>query len=151
MNNTFFDFKLFKLPKASTEPSLLQGQARRGLLIIFEAPEEEASKQIDFLAKILQAIKLDLNQDTLFINRNQGESFQMVKMLEERAIQQVLLFGIPPQDLGIRFALPPYHNIPHRGVHYLWADALPAIFAERQAGGKAMSAKLWKAIQQFDL
>lgn len=151
MNNTFFDFKLFKLSKDHTEPSLPQGQAGRGLFLFFEAPEEEASEQIGFLAKILQAIKLNLNQDTLFINRKPGESFQMVKMLEGREIQQVLMFGIPPHELGIRFALPPYHNISHQGVHYLWADALPAIFAERQDGGKTMSGKLWKAIQQFDL
>jgi len=151
LSNTFFDFKLFKLNDLSAEAPQLQGQHKRGLLIFFEAPEAEAAELLDFLASILKAIKLDLHQDTIFINRKPEENFKVIELLEKNNTRQVLIFGIPPTSLGIQFALPAYLNISHRNVSYLWADSLSSIFAERQAGGKKMSGKLWKAIQEFEL
>lgn len=151
MSNTFFDFQLFKLSDTPVEAKSSGGQYQKRLLIFFEAPEAEVTALTDFLAKILKAIHLDLNEDTLFINRKPNELFSITALLEEKEPKQVLIFGMAPTDLGIRFSLPPYHNVSHQDTAFLWADALTAIFAERQAHGKEMSGKLWKAIQQFEL
>jgi hypothetical protein len=130
---------------------MARGSNQKGLMIFYNAPEETHQEIIDFLEKILKAIQLDLQQDTLFINMMPDRPLKITDLLKKNDSHQMLLFGIPPSSLGIQFPLPLYLNIEHQGVHYLAADPLPAIFTERQAGGKTMSGKLWKAIKQFAL
>lgn len=151
MSTTFFDFQLIKPGHSSWESSLPNGHFKKQLLIFFEAPPEQADELNHFLGKILKAIQLNLQEDTLFVNKAPGHDYAIADLLAQRAARQVLIFGIPPTALGIRFALPPYHNVIHRNTGFLWADDLATIFAERQQGGKKMSGQLWQAIQQFSL
>lgn len=134
-----------------TEAIMAQGSNKKGLMIFFDAPEEMHQELIGFMAKILKAIQLDLEQDTIFIHMKPDQSVKITELLQKNPSQQILIFGLPPRDLGIQFPLPPYIQVEHQGIHYLAADSLPAIFAERQTGGKKMSGQLWKAIQQFQL
>ena len=101
---------------------------------------------LEFLEKILEAIQLDLIQDTLFINIKSEEvpAFQEIR---KNKLQSLILFGIPPEEMGIRLQINRYQILNHQDIKILWADDIKAIYEERQAGGKQMSGQLWKALQ----
>lgn len=146
MKNTFFDFKLFKVSQESSQTTLTKGNNQKGITILFSIPKEEEEVILGFVEKILKAIQLDLIQDTLIINITQEEvpSFQEI---QKNKVESLILFGIAPEEMGIRFQIAPYHIVEHQGIQILWADAIKDIFEERQAGGKKMSGQLWKALQ----
>jgi hypothetical protein len=128
-----------------------QGANQKEVIIFFSGDEIEEGALISFLAKVFQAIKIDLQQDTCFINMVLIQSLNLAAMLQKYKAKSIILFGLEPPQLGIQFQLPPYALIEHQGVQYLRVDDLKAIYDERQNGGKKMSGQLWKAIQKLPL
>ena len=151
MKNTFFDFKIFKVPENDFSGTALSSKNQKGMLLFFSGEENEQEELLVFLSKILQAIQIDLKQDTCFINSLLKPSFNLSYVLQKKEANIVVIFGLKPQNLGIQFALPPYHIIEHQNIQYLWVDDLKAIHLERQNGGKKMSGMLWRSIQQLQI
>lgn len=151
MKKSFFDFKIFKVPENVFSANGQSGNNQKGLILLFAGEESEQESLLAFLAKVFQAIQIDLNQDTYFINNKLQPGLNWASVLQKKEVRSVVIFGLAPQALGIRFALPLYTLIEHQDVQYLRVDDLSAIYEERQNGGKKMSGLLWRAIQQLKI
>lgn len=139
------------MPENNFTVDNLTGNNQKGLILFFEAAKSEEESLSAFLAKIFQAIQIDLNQDTHFINKKHELDLNLSQFLQKKEVHSVVIFGLSPPALGIRFALPLYTIIEHQNVQYLRVDDLSAIYEERQSGGKKMSGLLWRAIQQLKI
>ena len=148
MKTSFFDFKLFQVPSAQSA-ALSEAAGKAQLIVLAHLPDPYQEELRSFLKKVLAAIELDLDQDTLFITIALGEKFPLSQLIKEKTGGAMLIFGLPPADLGIHFQLAPYQIINHQGQAYLLADELMSIYEERQAGGKQKSALLWKGLKQI--
>ncbi|GAB5550641.1 MAG: hypothetical protein Sapg2KO_02320 [Saprospiraceae bacterium] len=151
MKKSFFDFEIIKVPENDFSPDELSGNNQKGLILLFAGEETEKEELLTFLAKVFQAIQVDLNQDTYYINHQEQPDLNWPHFLQKNKVQSVVIFGLLPEVFGIRFALPPYTLIEHQNIQYLRVDDLTAIYEERQNGGKKMSGLLWRAIQQLKI
>ena len=148
MNNSLFNFQIFQLDPNEGEDLKIDGKNQKKVFILYQDPEEQLELR-QFLAKVLQAIQIDLDQDTLFINNKHGQKCAASDFIKKYSPQFFLLFGIDPKSIGIQFQLPAYHWIQHQETRFLRADAVAKIYEERQNGGKEMSAKLWRALKEI--
>ncbi len=151
MNTYFWDFDLFALPEypAGSEASPSPGQTR---VLVFLGPEETTGELRAFLGNILQAVNVDLENETTSIVITPGSLHSCTSTAKPFAPQYILLFGQDPRQMGLYFALPPYQPVEHRGCTFLWADSLADIFEERRKGGKKKAGLLWGALKEaFDI
>lgn len=151
MKKSFFDFEIIKVPENVFSEDQLSGNNQKGLILLFAGDETEQENLLEFLAKVFQAIQVDLNQDTYYLNNKEQSDLNWAHFLQKNKVNSVVIFGLSPQVFGIRFALPLYTLIEHQNIQYLRVDDLTAIYEERQSGGKKMSGLLWRAIQQLKI
>ena len=150
LNNSFFNFKLFQLEDETTPSIQMEGENQKEILIFFSIDGEE-QPILEFMARVLQAIKIELKQDTLFINVKHDSPVNLMQLIKKYPTQSVFIFGLKPMQLGLHLEMQKYHVLKHQNVQYLWADAIDTIYQERQAGGKQRSAQLWKAMKQLSI
>lgn len=150
MNNLFFDFDLFVVPERDQHTINAQGQGSKRLLVVFE-PNDEPEELSRFLAKVLQAAKIDMNEDAYLLPLHVEEKLNLSAFCQDKDIRQVIIFGLSPDNLGLHYNYKRYTPFVFRNRTYLIADSLPAIYEERQAGGKRMSGALWKALKEVFL
>lgn len=150
MNNQFFDFDLFVVPTRKQNTKIHHGNGEKGIFIIYESKEEEVDLT-NFLAKVLQAAKIDINKDIFLVSLKPDELLDFSAFCHERQIKHVLSFGIAPKRLGLHLNHQLYMPFLFNQRTFLFVDSLPAIFEERQEGGKRMSGALWKALKEVFL
>jgi len=138
------DELLFVLPERAVE-SLAEGQFARRILVL--ALEESAALgNRDFLTKILAAAQLDLNRDCLFDQIPSGEPFSTPRFIREKHPAQVLVFGLPPAQLGLTAQIPLYQTIEFYNTQWLFADALSVLEPDKTKKGL-----LWTALKALFL
>lgn len=120
------------------------GFARKvGVLMLEEAM---AAANRDFLEKVLQAAQLNLANDTLLAEIPAGESRLIAPDLQAKKPAQLLIFGIPPAQLGLSIEISQYHPTPFLGCTWLFADNLSTLAAD-----VTKKKQLWSALQQMFL
>ena len=149
MNTTFFNFELFQIADKLEYAKIAYGNPKAAYLILLQSGEHWDEQIKPFLEKVLKAIQIQLDQDTVFINLSPDQQLNISSVKRHFAPKKILIFGIPPKTLGIQFPMPAYQVIEHQNCQFLWADNIEVIYEERQNGGKAMSAQLWKSLQQL--
>jgi hypothetical protein len=148
LNTSFIDFSIIKLPDSSGT-HLLAGQNRKGVLLV--ANWEDNAELRSFIDKVLASVKISIEQDTLYINITTTAPLSFPAIVNGHDIKYVLLFGYPPQNLGLNFILPLYTPVRLNGITFLAADAVRQIYEERQKGGKKMAGALWKSLKAIFL
>ncbi len=147
MKPTFLDFPLYAVPDPSQTPAAPRGAGKRDIWALFDPAPEDPAEIENFLAKVFGAAKVDFEQDTKYISLTSSVPISFSQFPDAVGAKYVFLFGIEGQRVGLHFQLPPYQPVRFGSAVYLMADPIAAIYRERQEGGKAMSGKLWKALQ----
>lgn len=152
MKPSFFDFPFIPAPEPCLPESRISGLGQKGVFCIVLCPEGQDPEALkSFLGKVLGAAKIGLHEDTYTLLLQESEAISFSSLQRGLNIKTLLLFGLPPQKAGLGFALPLYQPALFGGARFLAADPLHDILAERQAGGKAMSGKLWTGLKTLFL
>ncbi len=124
---------------------IAQGRFAKGIWIL-AAAEPAQAENLDFLKKVLAAAQLDLERDTLFAEIPPGEPVDMAATLRIKPAEKVLVFGIPPQQLGLHIEAPVFQPVVFYGATWLFADALSVL-----APDKTKKGLLWTALKSIFL
>ncbi len=119
--------------------------------MLFESDPADAEALSGFLDKVLQAVKIDRMADAKTVVITPKQSISLTRLECFAQCRYLIFFGATPRQLGLNLQLTDYQPTEFTGRQLLRADALSAIMQERQDGGKAMSGKLWKALQSLFL
>ena len=140
MKHPFLDFKIISLSDTQKLIGQCTGNADKGIFISYPTNDEP---MIDFLAKILSAVKLDLHSDVLILRKTPNNDFSFSSFSQEINIQKVILFGIHPQAIGLQINYQKYHPIKLNDCLFVFADELTAISANQQ-----LKKLLWNALKE---
>ena len=116
------------------------GFARR--IAVFASLEPTGTMHTAYLDKILQAAKVQLEQDTFFVGLPLEACVPVAPFLKIKQPETVLVFGLRPNNLCLAFHPPLYQPLDFYGRTWLWSDALGAI-----ENDKDKKMKLWTALQ----
>ena len=146
MNPSFRDFQIFSVSEPTKWKSQLKGKNTKGIFITYNVLDTENELQA-FLAKILAAAKIDLEQDTLWLPAENIPSFSIAQLSSSNSVKYVLVFGRKPQDFGLNISIKLYQPFLLNNIRFVFADDLSIILKERKAGGKVKSAALWNCLK----
>ena len=149
-SNHFLDFPIFQIPEYDAFSESCRGENQRKTLILFSS-RDDTEELNTFLAKILAAVKLDLQKDILLLPLPEDQQVHLGSIVRKRKIQTVIVFGIPFNRLGIHLASAHYQPVPAGATQWLLAHSLTDIYTERQQGGKQKAGALWRALQSLFL
>jgi len=148
VNIPLFDLEIIDFSEAETIAARCTGENAKTVLVIFQTTENQEELKA-FLGKVLSAVQLDFEKDTLSLAVEKEEKFSFIQLCQSFDIQILIAFGIAPQHLGLHFRTSPYDLIRHDQRNYVFVDDLQLIYEERQQGGKQMSGKLWHTLQSL--
>ncbi len=108
------------------------GSNQKGICFVYECKDslEEVQKARDFLKKIVGAIRLDFEQDTLSLNVTQDNTCSF-RSLKEFNVKHLFVFGRTPSDLGIQAAIPMYKAMTINECAVFFADDLDNLIANQ--------------------
>jgi hypothetical protein len=134
------DDLLFVAPEQALSELVKGNFARRVLVLQLEGarPLEER----DFLLKILAAAQVNLDHDTHLAMIPAGKALAVTPYLKEKEPAIVLVFGLPPAQIGLQIPAPSYEPFTFYGCTWLFADSLATLEPDKQRKGQ-----LWKALQ----
>ncbi len=147
----FQDFSIYNVPVADKFDPAYLGNKNDDLLIGCNSPDFANDEIIKFLAKILQAVKLDLEKDAYLFKVTPQHIISFSELKKECSPRQLIAFGLLPAQLGLNFKPIWYAPFEHLQTTFLFADDLELIYRERQEGGKEKSGRLWQALQRIFL
>ncbi|MBV6438594.1 MAG: hypothetical protein EPGJADBJ_00218 [Saprospiraceae bacterium] len=125
---------------------LSEGHFGRRIWVLALAEPAVLPANRDFLTKVLSAAHLNLEKDTLFAEIPAALPVHFSTDLKRRRPEQVLIFGLPPAQLGLSIETPLYRPVHFYGVTWLFADALSVLEPDKNRKGQ-----LWSALKQMFL
>lgn len=146
MNPSFRDFQIFSVSEPTKWKSQLKGKNTKGIFITYNS-SESVDELKAFLAKILAAAKIDMEEDTLYLPTADASPFSMAHLTTQNNIKYALVFGRKPEEIGLNILIKPYQPFLLNNIRFIFADDLSAIFKERKEGGKVKSAALWNCLK----
>ena len=138
------DELLFLSPEPGTPESAAGGFARRVYVLALAEPACPGNR--DFLSKVLSAVQLNLDKDTLFAEIPASLPVSFAAELKKKQPEHVMIFGIHPAQLGLRIDAPLYKPVAFYGVTWLFADAVSVLEPDKNKKGL-----LWAALKQIFL
>ncbi len=141
MTAQFLDFKVISKMDATAVLEQCQGKNQKGIFLLYAKDEVE---ELPFLKKVLQSVQLDFDQDVLSFMGDATTSFSVSDLYQTTSITKVLVFGLPPSQIGLQLHLSKYQAYPINNRTYLFADRLPDI-----AANKNLKGHLWKGLQEL--
>ena len=139
----FLDFKVY--PLTEFDKSQFKGKNLQKTLL-FLGKNSQSEKQIQFLEKIISAIKFDLLEDTLIYNINQDQPVGFNTICQNYEIEKVIFFDVTPQSLGLHLQIPKYQPTNWSNFKLLYADSLSKISIDQRLKGN-----LWNALKAMFL
>ncbi|RME97448.1 MAG: hypothetical protein D6772_10400 [Bacteroidetes bacterium] len=144
----FLDFDLIRYPPPTSPSIAIQGAGHRKVLVVLHGPAAADEANIDFLENILKAAQLTPTTEQIYrLDLPKGVDFALAPCCRVLNIRDVLMFGDCRAQLGIRAQLPPYTFTRIGEVHYLLAQELDQLRAEREQGRKQHAGALWQALK----
>lgn len=110
-------------------------------LVVFDS-KENVSDILDFLNKILSAVKIDPANDTIILPLADTDAPSLHQLSDCFDLKHVLFFGIPPTRLGLKFRMQKNQPLRHGSMLYLLTDNLSTVQGNVQA-----KRELWQALQ----
>jgi len=99
LTHPFLDFKIIAVTDTQNIIAECSGNAQKGIFISYPSSDEP---MVDFLTKILSAVKLDLQKDVLVLGKTPNEGFSFSGFAKQVGIQKAIIFGIAPKTLGLQ-------------------------------------------------
>jgi len=141
LQGDFLNFDIYPNIKTSDSLNFIYENNDKNTLIIIKNANPT---NLEFLTKILTAIKFDITADILLleISDKQQVNFSELKKSIKTNIENIILFGIETKQLDLQFRLPNYHKLIVNHINYLNAEDLTVI-----ANNNAKKKALWTALQ----
>lgn len=139
------DELIFLAPERTASDFSEGGFARRTWVLILDEPFIAGANKA-FLAKVLAAANLNLEKDTLFAQIPASEPVNFSTDLKRKQPEHVVIFGLPPSQLGLTIETSLYQPVIFYGVTWLFADALSVLEPDKNRKGQ-----LWSALKQMFL
>ncbi len=145
LNHYLYDFDVYKSPSTEIPSELLLGDNEKKLLVVIKK-EDFSAENRNFLSKILAAVKYELEKDAVIFSLPDGVSFSIADLVKESKMNDVILFGVNPKEVGFSFETIVY--VPHciNKVNILIAHGLEQIKVKTD-----LKKALWAALQQMFL
>ena len=143
-------FENFKVYDLAGDIKITPGAGDDKQILLIVQSEDRLSDELkQFLAKIVQAVDRNLDQDFWMLTISEATKLSFVDLVKDHNIQQTIVFGVQPGQLGININAPLYKPIHLSTNEFLFADDLQLIFEERQRGEKKMAGLLWQGLKMF--
>ncbi len=136
---------LILAPEQSLFTTATGGFARQ-VLVLSLADATTAPTTRPFLAKILAAAQLDLENDALFVELPTGQPVSLLTDARQKKPEHVLVFGLPAPQLGLNMDIIPYQPFVFQQITFLFADTLSVL-----EGSKEKKGALWTALKSIFL
>lgn len=146
MENSF-SIPFFAIPSGKSPEGEIVGENRRQILILVDYPSEKILDE--FLEKIFSALEVNTATDVMLVHKQASEAFGFHELDKTGNFRQVISFGVPFAELGLRFRHQPYQPVFLGDKGFLLADSLPLIHAQRIKGVKEKSLLLWNALKHL--
>ena len=123
----FIDYKVYNIEKNDNE--ILKknafGRNQKGIIIVYSNNVKEFSPENakDFLEKIIKAIGLNLEEDTLCIPLTQDTPCSF-RSLTEFNVKHLFVFGLTPREMGIQAKVANYEPVRLNNCNFFFADNL---------------------------
>ena len=141
MNSQLINFSIVPKTEKGTILAHCKGNNAKGVFLLYKESEAE---QVPFLTKILAAVQLDMEQNVIVFASTETQTFSLSDIRESHSLTKAIIFGFPPQHIGLQVQFQKYQLYTIGGVQYLFADSLKEIESE-----KAKKGLLWGALQQM--
>ena len=143
MKTGYLDYKVFVIPELSEISAMLSGENQKHILIGFT---DENNPEMDaFLDKIMTAAKLHIPTDCLLLKYSVGESMPgFSQILSKNTINNAILFGISPKDLGLKITPPQYFPMAFNNCTFLFIDNLSKISTSPE-----LKKDLWSCLKEM--
>lgn len=149
MKNYLFAFNSIIAPDFGNNAVVVSGAGSAGIgICLAEGQDLPDGRQM--LANMMTALKFDLEKDThILVFAADGPPVHLPSLTRQYHLKTLLLFGVNPEILGIRFTLPMHTPIMHQGTVYLLTHTIADLLAEKAREGKAMRGALWNCLKQI--
>lgn len=145
----FLDFNVYQIRENEQIKEFVKGLNKQQFLIIFNSSTDEEKDLLPYLQKILSAISIQLEEDTLYLNLPKDKEICISHLVNSYGIIKILILGIKPELLGLNMQIPPYAVFPFLEKKWLWADSLLEIFLERKETIRPKAGALWTALNSM--
>ena len=150
MTSHYFDFDLFRLGPNSSQRERLNPAESARLLVAFQTSPEQAAADQAYLEKILAASGFDQPAASCLLLPVYGkEALDLNELRLPATVTALVFLGLSTDRCGFALRIQDYELCRLNRRTLLFGDSVAAIHAERQAGGKAMSGKLWRALKSL--
>lgn len=141
----FLDFDVYPNMSNTNDLNYIHDNNAKNTLIVVHSTDIDS---LEFLTKILKAINFDITQDVILLSIDKGQKVRLtdIKKNVNNSIENVLLFGISSDELGVQFNLPSYYSLKINNTNFLRADALATV-SKNQTKKK----QLWQSLQKMFL
>lgn len=145
MNHYFYDFQVYQSSSIQIPEEALKGKNEKGLLLV--AKEEDFSAEnLQFLTKIIAAVKYELEIDTLRLNIPKDQNYGINELLKQEQTKHIIVFGVNPKDLGLSIETIIYQPISINKKTILITHPLEKIKQSQE-----LKKALWASLQQIFL
>jgi len=141
LQHSFLDFKIISITDTQSIINQCSGNAQKGIFICYPTSDEV---MVDFLTKILSAVKLNLKKDVFILEKTPDNDFSFSSFAKEVGIQKAILFGVAPQTIGLQINPQNYKPFTLNDCLFLFADELATISANQQ-----LKKLLWNALKEI--
>lgn len=131
---------LFIVPDASLSEKPEGNYAQKVLILMLKEPAFADWR--GFLEKLLGAAKINLANDTLLVALQNKEQLSIAPLLKSKQPDQVLVFGIQPDQMGLYLSVEKYQPIFFSNTNFLFADSLSVLEPD-----KNLKMKMWTAMK----
>lgn len=137
----FLTDPIFVTPEPESILEDTQGENHKKVLVVCQ--DTEANPELlGLLKKILGAVQLDIDKDITLLRAKKGTSYSFIGARTKIAFERMLVFGLPPTQLGLNIQTQTYAIITIENCQLLFSDALTLI-----ASDKRLKAALWSNLQ----
>ena len=117
--------------------------------MVVYAPGKNPDANKDYLGKILNAVGINLEEDTFYLAAMADENLNWAGIKKRFPVKYCLVFGLDPAKAGIRLVLDLNRPKIYQGIGYLCTESLEKIRLEREAGDNRSAGILWKALLEL--
>ena len=142
LNPDFFTTNLYHVSDEKNSDLNLRGSNQKQLVIVYRT--ENTPLDEGFLAKILNAVQYDLQQDTTLIELRKNQNFSFKNILKTLSPKYLISLGVSPKNIGVNVSDQLYKPRNIKNCCFLFTDKLSEIAEDKNKKGA-----LWGCLQSM--
>lgn len=129
-----------------SETETFKNKKKITLLYKKQSGKDPGKGQLDFIQKILQACKLNLEDVALLTVPDEGTTIEQLKAAYQPAI--LVMFGLDPTSIGLPIRFPEFKLQSYDSTTYLSAPDI-SLLMEDTENGKLLKSRLWACLRSL--